>query len=351
MEGRQVLAVKMYPRRVAKLWCNKVLLALSIWFLLLLVLYGGSVPRQLITEKQYHLIKENDQGMMIRNELLSKGSQQQSSAPGGVHKKSFFANNKNDNEIYYKLSNVSDIKVNNSDELKKSVGETVNVIKSEEILQITANSGCINTSHRHQHHHHHHSVTAITHPTLAAAAAAAAANTAATTTTIITTTATSHVLKQQNENHQTRKTILFYTNFFSLSWETFLPKQTLLTPECPVTNCDFLFNTSHSHPEEADAVIFHSRDINMKSVPRLRRPDQLYIWLNLEAPPEDDKKSVVLHRLSQKFKATQKSLEDEDEKRFGRPGFFNWTFTYHRESDLLLLYGGLWPIKGEHQQG
>ncbi|KAK8381211.1 hypothetical protein O3P69_008225 [Scylla paramamosain] len=141
---------------------------------------------------------------------------------------------------------------------------------------------------------------------------------------------------------ETRKTIVFNTKFFSGSWEDFLAERTLLPPTCPVTNCDVLFNTSH--PEDADAIIFHGQDINYESLPKLRRRGQVYIWLNMEAPRTDN--NNVPHRLTQQFKIVRKMVEQEDRRLFGFPGFFNWTFTYHRDSDLLLLYGGLWPLQG-----
>lgn len=158
------------------------------------------------------------------------------------------------------------------------------------------------------------------------------------------TTPSSLNLKQNIQGDETQKNILFYTNFFYGSWENFLKERTLLDHACPVSSCRFLFDPSH--PEEADAVVFHAGDIKMETVPGVRRPNQLYIWLNMEAPNEPETIRGLLPVKSQ-FKSRKKINKKDDNKLYGTPGFFNWTFTYHQDSDLLLLYGGLWPLNGE----
>ncbi|KAK8737839.1 hypothetical protein OTU49_004267, partial [Cherax quadricarinatus] len=126
------------------------------------------------------------------------------------------------------------------------------------------------------------------------------------------------------------KTVLFHSTFFSESWNHFANKKIdLKQNNCPISNCVFLYNSSH--PEDADAVIFHHGDFRRDKVPNIRRPQQWYIWLNLESPSSED------------F-----SDSEEFKKRWSaRDNFFNWSYTYHRDSDLLLLYGGLRSIRGE----
>ncbi|KAG7158173.1 alpha-(1,3)-fucosyltransferase C-like [Homarus americanus] len=131
-----------------------------------------------------------------------------------------------------------------------------------------------------------------------------------------------------------QKTVLFYDRFFYNPWQPFVEKMTKLKGKnCPVTNCVFIYNSSH--PEDADAVIFHAADFNPKNVPKIRKPQQRYIWLNLESP-------------SGKNLTNSQSMQNLiDERWFSKEGFFNWSYTYHRDSDLLLLYGGLESLRGE----
>lgn len=121
------------------------------------------------------------------------------------------------------------------------------------------------------------------------------------------------------------KKILFYTRFFSEGWQTILGNRTNLTLQgCPETRCVFTFDPAGDQ-DDADALIFHANDFDAEAVPRARRPHQRYIWFNLEAPAPQG--------------AHQR----------GRPwerDFFNWTFTYNRDSDLFMPYGALAPLQG-----
>ncbi|XP_045114206.1 alpha-(1,3)-fucosyltransferase C-like [Portunus trituberculatus] len=146
---------------------------------------------------------------------------------------------------------------------------------------------------------------------------------ATTTTTTITEYPADHPAHNSFVNH---KKVLFYTPFFSGTWEDELKVRTSLMHKCPVTSC--LFLEGSSHPEDADAVVFHSFDFDPEHVPAVRRPEQVYVWLSMESPRWDG------------F-GYGKVLQ------FGRPRFFNWTSTYHRESDVMQPYGGLLPLHGE----
>ncbi|XP_037774936.1 LOW QUALITY PROTEIN: alpha-(1,3)-fucosyltransferase C-like [Penaeus monodon] len=129
----------------------------------------------------------------------------------------------------------------------------------------------------------------------------------------------------QTEKSETKK-ILFYTKFFSEGWQTFLGNRTNLTLQgCPEARCVFTFDPDDDQ-DDADALIFHANDFDAKAVPRARRPHQKYVWFNLEAP-----------------------VPRGDHQR-GRPwgrDFFNWTFTYNRDSDLFMPYGVFTPLQAE----
>lgn len=147
-----------------------------------------------------------------------------------------------------------------------------------------------------------------------------------------TSPADANLIKVQNFPLQ--KTVLFYSTFFYGPWQPFFKNRILLKEQnCPVSSCTFVFNSSH--PEDADAVIFHDTAFNINKVPRVRRPHQRYIWLNLEAPDLEHSTSSQI---------PQKHL---DKTWMAKNRFFNWTYTYHRDSDLLLLYGGLRSLRGE----
>lgn len=120
------------------------------------------------------------------------------------------------------------------------------------------------------------------------------------------------------------KTILLYTRFFGRrNWTGILGNSTdFMSHQCPFTNC--IFTRDISRAAEADALIFHSRDFKAKTIPGVRKPSQRYIWLYHEAP----------------------GMENAGISQVGEE-FFNWTYTYHRDSDLLFLYGGLQPIRGD----
>lgn len=144
----------------------------------------------------------------------------------------------------------------------------------------------------------------------------------------------------QDKNNQiigSRKKILFYTKFFSQSWN--LPGE-MAMQKCPIPACTFLQHSSS--PEDADAVIFHADDFNVEAVPSRRRPEQLYIWFTLEAPNWNTDVGLLV-RLQPHLRALGKLLEA---RTYGRARFFNWTMTYHRASDVMLPYGTMRPLTG-----
>ncbi|KAK3895352.1 hypothetical protein Pcinc_000942 [Petrolisthes cinctipes] len=130
----------------------------------------------------------------------------------------------------------------------------------------------------------------------------------------------------------TTKTILFYTRIFGGDWNFFENRINLTS--CPVQTCTFL-QQSHN-PENADALIFHQADYDPGKVPALRRQNQIYIWLTMEAPS--------IPKVVRKLSRLQRKLID---KIYGYDDFFNWTATYHHKSEVFIPYGRLESLNGE----
>lgn len=104
-----------------------------------------------------------------------------------------------------------------------------------------------------------------------------------------------------------KKIVILWTPFFS-QVNYVLPLEHY---SCPQTNCDFTSNKSLIR--EADAVMFHARDTNLYELPTYRRPDQRWILLHHEAPPN-----------------TPANLFE------GLNNLINWTATYRTDSDVVL---------------
>lgn len=124
------------------------------------------------------------------------------------------------------------------------------------------------------------------------------------------------------------KKIIFYTKFFgNTSWAAMLGNATDLEAfRCPVSNC--VFSYDKSQVSDADAVVFHALDYDPYNIPKVRYPNQRYIWLTIESPGLQG--------------AAVQNVDNEP--------FFNWTCTYSRKSDIVFLYGGLMTLDGESQE-
>uniref|UniRef100_A0A8D0BUR8 Fucosyltransferase n=1 Tax=Salvator merianae TaxID=96440 RepID=A0A8D0BUR8_SALMN len=84
--------------------------------------------------------------------------------------------------------------------------------------------------------------------------------------------------------------------------------------------------TNRSRQLEAQAVLFHHRDLLLQGtnqLPRLRAPEQLWVWMNFESPSH----SQGLRELA---------------------GVFNWTMSYRVDSDVFVPYGYLQPRRDPH---
>lgn len=94
---------------------------------------------------------------------------------------------------------------------------------------------------------------------------------------------------------------------------------------CPVSNCEII-NSPHQYPDRPldffDAILFNFNDeFWLTERPNFeRRPHQRFVFFTLEPPP-----SIELMNIT------------------GYTNYFNWTMTYRRDSDILLLYGRIRP--------
>lgn len=109
------------------------------------------------------------------------------------------------------------------------------------------------------------------------------------------------------------ETILFWTLFYG---GQFLPGTDLYEEAvrdlktCPYSNC--LVTNDRSKIQEAGAVVFHIREFEPPyDAPTYRSPEQYYLFYNLESP---------IHTFAQ-----MSAME----------GFFNLTFTYRLNSDIV----------------
>ncbi|XP_042888116.1 alpha-(1,3)-fucosyltransferase C-like [Penaeus japonicus] len=127
-----------------------------------------------------------------------------------------------------------------------------------------------------------------------------------------TTRESQNVQLGDEQSSPLKKIVVLSTKFFSLAISSQLASQ-----GCPEPRCFIISNASEA--EDADAVVFHAKFTTITSVPKKRHSHQRYIWYNLESPPHTRRKARLMN-------------------------FYNWTYTYHRNSDLLRPYGALLPL-------
>ncbi|XP_068200509.1 alpha-(1,3)-fucosyltransferase C-like [Palaemon carinicauda] len=79
----------------------------------------------------------------------------------------------------------------------------------------------------------------------------------------------------------------------------------------------------------ADAIVFSSTMVSRNHIPTYRRPDQRWVWVNVEAP-----------------RASPAHIAFSKLNRHHLQSHFNWTMTYHSNADIVAFYGYL-ISKGE----
>ncbi|XP_055353805.1 alpha-(1,3)-fucosyltransferase C-like [Paramacrobiotus metropolitanus] len=113
-----------------------------------------------------------------------------------------------------------------------------------------------------------------------------------------------------NSRHQ--HVILMWTKFYG---DDFVPSLRLHQEaesgirQCPHSNC--LLSNDRRRYRDSAALVFHMRDFSWDDVPLQRRPEQYYVFYSLESP---------VH-----------TFGNLDRQR----GFFNLTFTYRLDSDVV----------------
>ena len=111
------------------------------------------------------------------------------------------------------------------------------------------------------------------------------------------------------------KRILFWTTYFKREDFSFgIGHEPFVTAGCRVTNC--IATSDRSFINESDAVMFHPINYDPSDVPPHRLSHQRYVFLFYEA---DDEESS--YRALPIF-------------RHPPPGYFNWSMTYRRDSDV-----------------
>lgn len=89
---------------------------------------------------------------------------------------------------------------------------------------------------------------------------------------------------------------------------------------CPLRNSCFI-TSKQSDYENAHALVFHPKDMNLRNLPPKRHPAQIYVFLSHESPPHTDTKAYEIKK------------------------FFNWTMTYRLDSDIPYPYSYI--VKGD----
>ncbi|XP_047484724.1 uncharacterized protein LOC125036281 [Penaeus chinensis] len=122
--------------------------------------------------------------------------------------------------------------------------------------------------------------------------------------------------------------VLFWTPFWDRRdlWAKMIVGR-LRESGCPTWSCEFVWAWPEAEQREEDAAafVFFSRDFY--DVPRPpRRPHQLWVWLESEAPPISEASTGVWNR------AESEGI------------FFNLTMSYHRLNDVVMQSGNLVPL-------
>ncbi|VDD85422.1 unnamed protein product, partial [Enterobius vermicularis] len=85
------------------------------------------------------------------------------------------------------------------------------------------------------------------------------------------------------------------------------------------------------YSSDADAIVFHIRDLNTSDLPLRRSPKQFYVFLLLESPHYTGKS------LWEKINGTTKYKIPDD--------YFNLTVTYRKDGDIFAGYGSLQKVE------
>ncbi|XP_063609079.1 alpha-(1,3)-fucosyltransferase C-like [Penaeus indicus] len=125
-----------------------------------------------------------------------------------------------------------------------------------------------------------------------------------------------------NGNEKQEKIILLWKKFRRnvSEWRHIFSRQE--RGECGDAPCRVLYNKAFLR--EADAVVIRP---TVHRLPRVRTPSQLWVLFSVEAPTHPE------------WNIAQ-----------GKRGIFNWTMTYHRDSDVIMPFGRVLPRLPQHRQ-
>nr|XP_045582466.1 alpha-(1,3)-fucosyltransferase C-like [Procambarus clarkii] len=142
-------------------------------------------------------------------------------------------------------------------------------------------------------------------------------------------------LVRPTQELRSRKVVLFWTSWFRRAWWGHLRGGLdLEAAGCPETRCHFTHDRSLL--QEATIVLFQAEGVRVEDLPSGRRPgDQRWVWVHVEAPPASSRAFSKLQR-----------LQTGDPRRLHQDlsPLFNWTMTYHPNSELMEPYGALLPV-------
>ena len=118
-----------------------------------------------------------------------------------------------------------------------------------------------------------------------------------------------------NLNIQTPKIILLWNDNFGMKdWDIGLGQKPFQT--CPQTNC--YITNNRTDVSKSDAILFHINELSTIDRPKKRQAHQRWVFFNMESP------------LFQFWK--NRAYRHWD-------GWFNWTMTYRKDSDIWMKYG------------
>ncbi|XP_068229265.1 alpha-(1,3)-fucosyltransferase C-like [Palaemon carinicauda] len=125
------------------------------------------------------------------------------------------------------------------------------------------------------------------------------------------------------------KIILFWTSWFQKPWWVrYGGGLDLVGAKCPETRC--FFTHDKRKIKDASAVLFQSQRAFLERLPPTRDPHQRWVWVHVEPPTTSQNTLTSLSPVP---------MSNVDPGRL-----FNWTMTYHPDSEIMEPYGALIPV-------
>lgn len=154
----------------------------------------------------------------------------------------------------------------------------------------------------------------------------------------------SSYVAEGEKSRRSNKIILFWTKYFDIEFwgmdEETYREESLMSLNCPTTNCIFTHNKKHlENPEQYDAIIFHGSErwFNV-DLPEKRAPNQLYIVATKESVDYNFNATEFIFNGFRSPGEIKHNLDSDYE-------FYNMTMTYRMDSDIQWNYGFTVDIK------